>query len=111
MNFDRIGKKIKGFVKVLFYLQVIVYGVLALFLAISMAPIGILIGLLVFIVGTLIAWISSWMLYGYGELIDKTTDIAEFLEGDDKSREGRLRRLLSLNLISEEEYQQALSKE
>ncbi len=108
MNFDRIGKKIKGFVKVLFYLQVIVYGVLALFLAISIAPIGILIGLLIFIVGSLVAWISSWMLYGYGELIDKTTDIAEILQGKN-NRGDVLKRLLSQNLISQEEYNESVS--
>ena len=29
------------------------------------------------IAGTLISWVSSWALYGYGELIAKTSEIAE----------------------------------
>ena len=35
------------------------------------AGIGVLIG------GSLISWISSWLLYGFGELIVKTTEIAK----------------------------------
>ncbi len=74
MNFDRVGKKIKDLVKILFYIQLVVYGIIGLSLAL-MGPFGILIGIVVFGVGALVAWISSWMLYGYGEIIDKVCDI------------------------------------
>ena len=33
-------------------------------------------GICVIIVGSLISWISSWFLYGFGELIEKTTEVA-----------------------------------
>ena len=34
-------------------------------------------GVITIIVGPLAAWVSSWLLYGFGELIEKTTEIAE----------------------------------
>lgn len=33
-------------------------------------------GFLIWVAGTLISWASSIIVYGFGELIDKTTDIA-----------------------------------
>ena len=87
----------------MFYIQVIIYGILGIFLAISMAPIGILVGIVVFLIGSLIAWISSWLIYGYGELIDKMSDIAEILQGKDR-RGDTLKKLLSKEFISKEEY-------
>ena len=108
MNFDRIGRKIKNLVKTLFYIQVIIYGILALFLAISMAPVGILVGIVVFFIGSLFAWIFSWLLYGYGELIDKTCDMVELLQGKN-SRADTLKKLLSDEFISKEEYNEVAS--
>ena len=37
--------------------------------------VGIGIGIL--LVGSLMSWISSWFMYGFGELIEKTTEIAK----------------------------------
>lgn len=34
-------------------------------------------GIAVMVVGFLLSWISTWLLYGFGELIDKVTDIED----------------------------------
>lgn len=34
-------------------------------------------GIAVMVIGAIITWISTWLLYGYGELIDKVCDIED----------------------------------
>ena len=107
MNFDRIGRKIKGLVKILFWIQVVIYGTLGIALAVTGGAIGVLIGIGIFAIGSFVAWLSLWFVYGYGELIDKVCDIAEFLDGSKgKSREDILKNLRSQGLISEEEFKE-----
>lgn len=43
----------------------------------------VLVGVLVMLVGPVITWISSWMLYGFGELIDKAAAIERNTRKDD----------------------------
>ena len=35
------------------------------------------VGLLCILLGPIVAWVNTWILYGFGELIDKACDIAE----------------------------------
>lgn len=66
-----IGKKIKGLVKWIFAVEaagMIIAGLVMLF---DYAPIA---GMVFLIVGPLVAWISSWLLYAFGELVDKTAE-------------------------------------
>ena len=69
--YGNIGGKIKGLAVALFCLGAI----LSILYGISMAASSeymIFIGLLIIILGPIVAWISSWLLYGFGELIEKT---------------------------------------
>lgn len=118
--YDNIGGKIKGLAKAIF-----IVGAIAAVIA-GVAIMGsdeetIVIGSLVMIFGPLIAWVSSWLLYGFGELIDKTCDIARNTYGGERKSEAqskvdyerisKIERLRSQGLITEEEYQQAISKD
>jgi hypothetical protein len=76
LMFKNIGKKIKGLVKTIFIIETI----LAVVGGIAIMTIDedlIVVGALVMIILPIIFWISSWMLYGYGELIDKVSEIAK----------------------------------
>jgi len=78
---DNIGGKIKGFAKFIAWLGIIasIIGGIVLFVIGgnmrygSGAYVGL--GFLVIIGGSLISWISSWFWYGFGELIEKTSEI------------------------------------
>ncbi len=78
--FNNIGGKIKWAAKTCTILGMILSGILGLsmigvFFAFAEGwayIVGILVGAAAFALGSLIAWVSSWLLYGYGELIDKT---------------------------------------
>ncbi|MDD4011093.1 MAG: hypothetical protein PHI83_03010 [Sphaerochaetaceae bacterium] len=80
--YNNIGKKIKAVAKAVCILGIIAsmiaglgYGILE---GRSMAEIA-LIPLAAIIVGSLVSWVSSFMLYGFGELVDKTSEIADSL--------------------------------
>ncbi len=118
--YDNIGEKIKGLAKATFIVEAIaavITGIAFMAADEDMIPVG----LLVMILGPIIAWVSSWLLYGFGELIDKTCDIARnTYDGERKSeaqskvdyeRISKIEKLRSQGLITEEEYQQAISKE
>ena len=75
-------------------------------------------GLLVMVVGPIVAWVSSWFLYGFGELIDKASDIERNTRGGERKSEAqakvdserisKIEKLRSQGLITEEEYQNIL---
>lgn len=117
--YDNISSKIKGLAKAAFIVEAIAAIIAGIALMASdedMIPVG----LLVMVVGPIVAWVSSWLLYGFGELIDKACDIARnTYSGERKSetqskidyeRISKIEKLRSQNLITEEEYQQAISK-
>lgn len=73
--YDNIGGKIKGLAKAVF----IVEAIAAVIAGIALVAIDedlILYGVLTLILGPAVAWVSSWLLYGFGELIDKVCEIA-----------------------------------
>lgn len=85
--FNNIGSKIKTLAKVLFWISVIgsmigAFGVIA-FAAMSGSDeilIAIIIGIVIVVVGIIFAWLSNFMLYGYGELIDTNQKMLRILQ-------------------------------
>ncbi len=73
--YDNIGNKIKILAKVFFVLGAIASVIGAIYLFFEAAH--ILLCLAIAIVGSLFSWISTWLLYGFGEIIDKLSDIEE----------------------------------
>ena len=91
--YNRIGRKIKGlavfFCIIGIFFQVIL-GLLIIFMGGSILPklvptlpaefasVGcIIVGIFVIVIGSIVTWMSTWFLYGYGELIDKVSNIEE----------------------------------
>lgn len=123
--FDNIGKKIKSLASILCWVGIIAYVIAA----IIMIAIGVdeyedgltVFGVILLFVGPLMSWVSSFFMYGFGELIDKACDIERNTRGGERKsvaqakveteRIEKLERLRSQDLITEEEYQQALAKE
>ena len=112
--YDNIGEKIKGLAKGFF----IAGAVLTFIAGVSVMAVDedlIVIGLPVMLLGPIISWISSWMLYGFGELVDKVCDIELNTCGGEKrnaaplnsysERISKIDTLRSQGLITEEEYQ------
>ncbi|MBQ2914119.1 MAG: zinc-ribbon domain-containing protein [Clostridia bacterium] len=72
--FDNIGGKIKGFASFLTWVGIIVSVIVGI-IYISNDNVGI--GILIIAIGSLSSWLSSWLLYGFGELIENSSIIAE----------------------------------
>ena len=86
--FHNIGEKIKILATIMTILGIIasvisgiafiVYSIVEAY-DVSGLVAGIILGVLTMVVGSLLSWISSFLLYGYGELIENSTIIKEKL--------------------------------
>ena len=77
--YDNIGKKIKMLAKASFIVEAIAAIVVGLIIWIDTTDWWY--ALIVFC-GPIVAWVSSWLLYGFGELIDKVSDIERNTHGE-----------------------------
>lgn len=76
--FENVGKKIKTFAKVICWIGIIgsaLWGIIYI-LSEGLYLEDIIIAVIIIAGGVLSSWISSLFIYGFGELIDKTTDIS-----------------------------------
>lgn len=118
--YNNIGKKIKGLAKATFIIVTVICVLAGIGLMLSDEDL-IAIGILTMIICPLIAWISSWVLYGFGELVDKVCDIELNTRGANipvapvqqtpVSAVSKLDELREKGLITDAEYQQALAKQ
>ena len=74
--FDNIGGKIKKLVVIIFAIMVVCFLCVGIALCTSSRG-GTLPGVLVMICGPIISWISSWLLYAFGDLVENISDNAE----------------------------------
>ena len=77
--FNNVGRKIKFFAEVVCYFGIALSLIGGIWLIIKGAdeyPVLIIVGIGTLLFGGLWAWILSWFIYGFGELIDKATEIA-----------------------------------
>lgn len=73
--FSNIGGKIKTLSKVIFAICAVVSFIAGLVLIMNGDEETIAIGFIVMIVGPLVSWVSSFFMYGFGELIEAVCDI------------------------------------
>ena len=117
--YDNIGKKIKNFAIWCFVGESVasVIGAIS-FLATQSDDDYVIPAVIALFLGPIIAFISSWFVYGFGEIIEKLTEIERNTRGNTKSRtqlnndDARIEKLESLRaqgLITEEEYQKAIA--
>ena len=86
--FRNIGSKIKTLAKVIFWLSVIgtMIGAFAVIALAAMRSSGdsiglaIIIGLVIVIVGIIFAWLSTFMLYVFGKLIDTNQKMLRIMQ-------------------------------
>lgn len=92
--FDNIGGKIKMLAKVFCWVGIGLSVLVGLLMMIAGAASGgssteaavglvsgVFGGLMVIVIGSLSSWIGSFVLYGFGELIERTTEIARNTRG------------------------------
>ena len=73
--YDNIGEKIKGLAKASFIVAAIAEVITGIALMATDEDL-ILYGFLVIVVGPIVAWFSSWLLYGFGQLIENSDILA-----------------------------------
>lgn len=75
--FDNIGKKIKSLAEVVTTLG-IVFSILAGI--VNMINTGFLVGVVFMAIGILLSWISSFFIYGFGQLIENSDQMVSLLK-------------------------------
>ena len=78
--FDNIGGKIKTLAKVICWISIIASVILAIIIFVSAEDAyneetNIMLGFVFLIGGILSSWLGSFFIYGFGELIEKATEI------------------------------------
>ena len=118
-SYENIGRKIKGVAIFTVFINALL-SIIALFYFLSEDDYPTLVPLLIML-GILIGgFILSWLIYGFGEIVDKLCDIerntrngnnkSETQDKADIAKKEKLENLRAKGLISEEEYQEILSK-
>jgi Na+-transporting methylmalonyl-CoA/oxaloacetate decarboxylase gamma subunit len=113
--YNNIGAKIKVLAKVIAWVGIICSVITGIGLIIDGNYLTV-IGICVILVGTLFFWISSWFMYGFGELIAKAAEIAKNITTGASSGQltakmenaEKLKTLITWkedDLISEEEFE------
>lgn len=109
--YDNIGGKIKGLAKVICVIGIIVSVIAGLNVFADNEQDEFL-GVLYFIIGPLLSWVGSFFLYGFGELIEKTSNIEQktsnieqiVLSKECLNSEYILEKFYKGGIITEEEY-------
>lgn len=83
--YDYIGEKIKVLAKALFIVGAILTFILGIVLLL-LIEVEVWVGIIVFICGPIVAFISSWVLYGFGEIIEILRDIECNTRPDESSQ-------------------------
>lgn len=83
--FNNIGNKIKTYAEVVSWIGIIASIITGIVIMITIATFeAIFLGLLICIIGSLACWISSFVLYGFGQLIENTDILVSKLAPDYK---------------------------
>ena len=73
--FDNIGKKIKGFATFLTWVGIICSVITGIILLIAKATV---VGFAVMLIGSLSSWVSSFILYGFGQIVSSNESAAYY---------------------------------
>lgn len=92
--FDNVGGKIKGVVKGFFALLIIITIIISIVIWYNVADwhngfVGFLAGGVTFGIGFFFAWLSCLAAYAFGQLVENSDIIREYLEEDDDTSEDR----------------------
>ena len=92
--FSKIGEKIKALAEVLCWLLIIASLIAGL---ITISTVNFVIGIAVIIIGAICSWFASFLLYGFGELIDKTVQ--------NEKNTAEIKKLLKQQIVKETEQE------
>ena len=87
VNFDNIGGKIKALAKGEMWVGIIASIIYGIFLIVESEFIieeKLFSGFMVIVFGPLASWVSSWVLYGFGQLVENSDKLVERFKNNNK---------------------------
>ena len=88
--FTNIGGKIKGLAKVVCWIGIILSFIMGVIMMATQGELGVATGLITMIIGALASWVGSFVLYGFGELVENSdirTELAVKKSMESESKE------------------------
>ena len=82
--YDNISEKIKSLAGATFALGAFMSIILGVWLISIEHTITVPLGIIIIVVGPVASWASSWMIYGFGELIENTSDLKSSVQPQKK---------------------------
>lgn len=119
--FDNVGSKIKGLAS-FFCWGGIIASIIGGIILIGLDEDLIFAGIAVIVIGSLLSWVSSFVLYGFGELVansaiiagkrvDDSVQLSNTVAPQDKNEKiAALNNLKAKSLISEDEYNKKIAE-
>lgn len=75
--FNNIGRKIKSLAKIMCWIGIIISVLAGIVMMTS--DLGIVGGILTALLGSLVSWLSNFMMAGFGDLVENTAEIAAYI--------------------------------
>lgn len=97
--YENIGGKIKTLAKAIFFVEALASIIAGIVVIVETEEAW---GLLIILGGCIIGWVSSWIVYGFGEIIDKLTEIA-YNTSNGKKKNNKVKPKKEDDLFGEEE--------
>lgn len=112
--YNNIGEKIKGVAKFLSVIGIVGSIIIGTTMIITMHESISWIGLIILIFGSLVSWILSFPLYGFGQLIENTDYLVALQTSstpiNTSEKEQALKQWKTEGLITEEEYNKKIEE-
>lgn len=83
--FDYIGDKIKGLAKVICWVGIIASVVIGIVIISG----EVISGIITIVAGSILSWVGSFVLYGFGELVNSATKLAYLKEQEIKESKNK----------------------
>lgn len=70
--FDNIGNKIKSLAKVMCWICILASVIAAFVVIAATGETGLIPGIAIAVIGSLLSWVGSFVLYGFGEMVENS---------------------------------------
>jgi len=108
--FDNIGGKIKSLAQVMCWIGII-GSVISGFVMIGTNEDLAFLGFVVMVVGSLVSWVSSFTLYGFGQLIENTDQLVLNAEKPFSNKKAKQTKKVKEDTYTEEDFPKDIQKE
>ena len=108
--FDNIGRKIKTLAQVVCWIGIIGSVISGIVMMANDEDLAFL-GFMIMVIGSLVSWVSSFTLYGFGQLIENTDQLVLNAEKPYSNKKAKQTKKVKEDTYTEEDFLKDIQKE